>query len=268
MQLEIQEIISTLKSSLGTRDDVDPIEALADQARETAEGAGVRSWRLRAFRLGVDEIWYSDLGAIDGKLQLLERDRYRIEINSKSPSTRQLFSLAHEIGHILLEKHVPILGSDLKHRSLFHSDYSLAEEAVVDRLAAAMLIPFDVVTEMLQQSQSALQTTIDLQTKYGVSVAAILHRMSDIGATTPPIFQFRCNRTLGELILLTGPRWKLPLALSPPPDWRIPMSRVSVDPSRRDLQLGTIRVCHDVGLEEDLKGEFIWKNPFRMMASF
>lgn len=268
MQLEVQEILASLQESLNVEDGVDPVEALAEEARETAEGNGVRSWRLRAFRLGVEEIRYANLGSIDGRLRLSEQGKYQIEVNSKSPATRQLFSLAHEIGHILLERHVPPLGSDLKHRSLFHSDYSIAEETVVDRLAAAMLLPSDVVMKMLRQSGSVLQTTADLQTRFGVSFAAILRRLSDLGARVPPILRFRCDRMRGELKLIAGPRWKLPLALSPPPGWTIPLSQISADSTRRDLQLGVVRVCHECGLEEDLQGEFLWQNSTRVMASF
>lgn len=70
--------------------------------------------------------------------------RYQIQINNTDAPVRQRFTVAHEIGHFLL--HIGEIDSDgITDSILYRSKLSDKKEAEANRLAAAMLLPWDKV---------------------------------------------------------------------------------------------------------------------------
>jgi len=100
--------------------------------------------------------------------------RYDIEhpiiiVNKKLPGDRQRFSLAHELGHLLMK-----IESDLD------------EENAAHRFAGAFLVP----KEMTFLELGALRKMLDfrelyvLKHKFGMSMGAWIHRASELGIIT------------------------------------------------------------------------------------
>jgi len=82
------------------------------------------------------------------------------------PRTRQRFSLAHELGHCLLE-----VNGDIK------------EEKVMHRFAGALLVPAEKVIFELDTTRHKLsiKELLFLKDKYGLSMGAWLYRAKDLG---------------------------------------------------------------------------------------
>jgi len=82
--------------------------------------------------------------------------------NARFPGDRLRFSLAHELGHLVLN----VKGLD--------------EEKACHRFAGAFLIPKEVAIEELRQGLS-LSDLIHLKSKYGLSIQAWIYRAKDLG---------------------------------------------------------------------------------------
>lgn len=88
------------------------------------------------------------------------------------PGDRQRFTLAHELGHLMLKGRLTS-GMD--------------EEAACNRFAGAFLFPRASVLQALGQRRNALeiQELALLKAAFGLSMAGILHRAEDLGIITP-----------------------------------------------------------------------------------
>jgi Zn-dependent peptidase ImmA (M78 family)/transcriptional regulator with XRE-family HTH domain len=93
-----------------------------------------------------------------------------IVVKENLPRARQRFSLAHELGHCLLE-----VGEGLK------------EEKAMHRFAGAFLVPREKVLFELEETRHKLsiKELLILKQKYGLSMGAWLFRATDLGIITP-----------------------------------------------------------------------------------
>ena len=91
-----------------------------------------------------------------------------IAIGSEWPGDRQRFTLAHELGHLMLDGR---LGEDLD------------EEKACDRFAGAFLVPGEMVIEALGAKRRWLEPRelLLLKQEYGLSMAAWSYRARDMG---------------------------------------------------------------------------------------
>ncbi|MBM7367457.1 Zn-dependent peptidase ImmA (M78 family) [Gordonia hydrophobica] len=102
---------------------------------------------------------------LDGLSQWID-DHPVMLINSAMPTDRQRWTLAHELGHLVL-----------------HNEYVDGDvEADADAFAAAFLMP----TEMIRTSltKPTLGRLIDLKQEWGVSIAALIQRARSLGTIT------------------------------------------------------------------------------------
>ncbi|MCK9592960.1 MAG: XRE family transcriptional regulator [Methanoregula sp.] len=108
-----------------------------------------------------------------------------IVMKENLPKARQRFSLAHELGHCLLET-----GGDLK------------EENAMHRFAGAFLVPREKALFELEETRHKLsiKELLILKEKYGLSMGAWLHRAMDLGVITPENY-------LGIIKLFTKKGW-------------------------------------------------------------
>ncbi len=92
-----------------------------------------------------------------------------IVVKENLSRARQRFSLAHELGHCLLE-----VEGDLK------------EESAMHRFAGAFLVPRDKVLFELDATRNkfSIKELLILKEKYGLSMGAWLHRAMDLGVIT------------------------------------------------------------------------------------
>ena len=93
-----------------------------------------------------------------------------IVVKENLPRARQRFSLAHELGHCLLEV-----------------EGGLDEEKAMHRFAGAFLVPREKVLFELEETRHkfSIKELLILKEKYGLSMGAWLHRATDLGIITP-----------------------------------------------------------------------------------
>ncbi|MFA5269611.1 MAG: XRE family transcriptional regulator [Methanoregula sp.] len=93
-----------------------------------------------------------------------------IVVKENLPRARQRFSLAHELGHCLLEV-----------------NGGLDEEKAMHRFAGAFLVPREKVLFELDETRHkiSIRELLILKKKYGFSMGAWLHRAMELGIITP-----------------------------------------------------------------------------------
>ncbi len=130
----------------------------------------------RDLNLPVD---YTDLG--EGIAGHIVKDRQRsprsgffIRINSTQHSNRQRFTLAHEIAHFIL--HRDLIESGLVDDTMYRSEISGHYETQANRMAADIIMPFDLVKEKYEEGYDAP----GLAGLFGVSLGAMEIRLERI----------------------------------------------------------------------------------------
>lgn len=136
---------------------LNPIPELVD----VLESKGVR----------VFEVGESADSKFDGLAAKVNGQRV-IVISSNWSGDRQRFTMAHELGHLILEGR---LSDDLD------------EERASDRFAGAFLLPEDAIWSELGEFRTRLelQELLMLKQEYGISIAGILYRAKDLGIIKP-----------------------------------------------------------------------------------
>jgi len=96
-----------------------------------------------------------------------------VVFNEKCSGDRQRFSIAHELGHLVLD-----VGEDLGE--------DLDEEKACNRFSGALLVPREVfVNDVGEQRRQISQRELELlKRKYGVSMQSLVYRMKDLGIIT------------------------------------------------------------------------------------
>lgn len=91
-----------------------------------------------------------------------------IVISTQWPGDRQRFTLAHELGHLVLS-------------SFLHS--SLDEEKCCNRFAGAFLLPKEILKSILGEHRNHIEARELglLKQEFGISMLSILHRIEDTG---------------------------------------------------------------------------------------
>ncbi|KQN53781.1 ImmA/IrrE family metallo-endopeptidase [Erwinia sp. E602] len=157
--------------------DWDDIETLAGQLRD--------SWQLGSAPIAdlIDLletrgilVIVTDIGKqtrFDG-LQADVAGKPAIIVSSNWPGDRQRFTLAHELGHLLLQGR---LSADMD------------EEKACNRFAAAFLLPACCVRQQTGQyrHQIEFRELYLLKQEYGISMAACLYRLLSLGIISPAL---------------------------------------------------------------------------------
>jgi hypothetical protein len=149
-----------------------PAGAVTDPRADTAAFVAARRLpgeplRAMALRLGVSRIIEEPM-AFEGGLFDLSHGERIIKLNATSPSTRKRFTLAHEIGHLLLGKP--------GFRSSDSTDHAL--ERSCDAIAAELLMPTDETVPFVKSlgnpSPEKLRT---IASRFDVSLQAAAFRV-------------------------------------------------------------------------------------------
>ena len=156
-----------------------PIErGLADRLVRTVERLGgpvpVDLEQIAA-SLGVTEIVATDM-VEDGRTTS-SVGRLRIELRADRPSTRTRFTLAHEIGHILID------GDESVARRT-HALETDAIEKLCDRIAASILMPRDWISTYSLRDRYNLSLIRLIAHKADVSLAAATVRLAEVSDRT------------------------------------------------------------------------------------
>ncbi len=144
-----------------------------DRARSFAESAFPEAPEELAKRLGID-VRYSPLSGCDGWC-LVKDQKAIVHVNNKLSTVRQRFTLAHELGHLILG--VPTVVGET-YEDMLRSDSN--EERRVNDLASALLIPAKVAVEVLSELPVVTASLQKLAKKANVSELAAAIRVCNL----------------------------------------------------------------------------------------
>lgn len=108
---------------------------------------------------------------ISGMLKPDEEGGYVIKINRFEPKERQRFTIAHEIAHFLLHKH--LIARGVVDSALYRSKLSSRLEAEANRLAADILMPKALVEHERRLVPIGVDVDRYLAQKFEVSLPAM-----------------------------------------------------------------------------------------------
>ena len=130
-------------------------------------------------------------GQMSGLLHRSENgNRVVIGVNSRHPTVRQRFSIAHELGHLAL--HEPAFQIDqhafVSFRNSKSSGASDPREIEANQFAAALLMPEALLTacvEQLGENPDVEDSIRRLAQRFDVSTQAMSIRLTSLGVITP-----------------------------------------------------------------------------------
>lgn len=150
--------------------------------------------RDQGAELRIEGMEASDNSNISGFLYR-ERDKAIIGVNAAHHPNRRRFTVAHELGHLLL--HGPADGirvDDVHVDRAFHLRSQLSSEGTdpaereANFFAAELLMPEHFLTTEVQSFDPADDAAAkDLAKRYGVSVQAMMIRLSNLGIVKPDL---------------------------------------------------------------------------------
>lgn len=150
-----------------------------------------------ARHLGVDGIVSRRLDREEGRLQLRDSDAL-IVLNTDMSRARRRFTIAHEIGHLVLADPRFDLAPLCAKRSF------RTEEHFCDRLAEALLMPASWIVDRYDQLPQCLSTMLDCTSRFGVSAAAAAVRLQRILRWSRSLLRFRLCRDEWTLLSVTA----------------------------------------------------------------
>jgi hypothetical protein len=105
------------------------------------------------------------------------RARPLILLDPRRPPTRKLFTIAHEVGHLVIPWHVGTMACHVDRRLSFPDRLYASTEAEANRFASALLMPSDWVREVVKATPLAFDPIYDEFRKIGVSKIAATLRL-------------------------------------------------------------------------------------------
>jgi|ERR1700687_2550008 len=99
---------------------------------------------------------------------------FSIMVNSNEAPVRQRFTIAHEIAHFLLHRHLLESKGALVDDTMYRSGLSTAEEAAANKMAAHILMPFSLINSL---SNSGFNSVESLAKQLQVSKTAMKIRL-------------------------------------------------------------------------------------------
>ncbi len=132
------------------------------------------------------EVREADLFDISGALRH-EKEQWRIYVNRQDSPTRQLFTLAHELGHYFLHKDTRpefIDGGFVLHREE-STKYDI-EEVEANEFAGNLIMPEGPIAKRIGQERKVNAQQVEaLAKEFGVSLLAMAVRLRNIGYDVP-----------------------------------------------------------------------------------
>jgi Zn-dependent peptidase ImmA (M78 family) len=121
-----------------------------------------------------------------------EKTRTVIGVNSSHPQTRQRFTIAHEIGHLVLQHKGEIFVDQTVVKRDGKSSRAVDRQEIdANRFAAELLMPERLVLEAVHRRQerssdiSATQIVDELAIEFQVSPQAMEYRLTNLGMFIP-----------------------------------------------------------------------------------
>jgi len=134
------------------------------------------------------EIIYKQING-SGELRRLPNDTFQVVCNVTLPSARSRFTIAHELGHIIIERS----GNDLDQRSK-------DAERLCDLIATELLMPAHVFRRDLPNELS-IMAILKLAERYGTSLQSTAYRCAEVGrASVVEARHGKLGRPVGQLL--------------------------------------------------------------------
>lgn len=129
-----------------------------------------------ALRLGVQIQRVPMEGDLSGRLYRAENsDKWILEVNHSHHMNRQRYTIAHELGHFCLHKH---LSQRFEDQVFFRGAESSKEEWQANDFAGAILIPESEFRDLVRSGMSDIEL---LAEQFGVSTLALRIRAKNLG---------------------------------------------------------------------------------------
>jgi Zn-dependent peptidase ImmA (M78 family) len=143
---------------------------LSSEARELSQGKGVHLPRL-VEALGIALRFDESVPTRDGTARRAPGGHYEIVVKASGKlSARVRFTIAHELGHVLIDKHYGI-------RPRTRGEY-WTHEHLCDRFAAILLVPDAAASEF--DATDPFESLRGITQRYGVSGAVAAQRVSEL----------------------------------------------------------------------------------------
>lgn len=135
-------------------------------------------------RLGIELVKQPMESHVSGMLEPLPNSKYRITVNDTMSEGRQRFTIAHELGHLALHRH--LIGDGLDDRAMRSSKpgcydnthITKYEETEANKFAASLLLPKDAVLK--KAAELGRNNLSDLAKYFKVSEEAMQIRLNTL----------------------------------------------------------------------------------------
>ena len=139
--------------------------------------------------LGADVVYRAFEGDVSG---MVYRDRSEklIGVNSSHAPNRQRFTVAHEVGHLVLHKGTPVFVDSFEGRINWRDGASAKEESEANAFAAELLMPRAFVDREVEQAMddqplSPTRLIGDMAKTFKVSQQSMKYRLENLGILDP-----------------------------------------------------------------------------------
>jgi hypothetical protein len=164
MRGRLNKYIQHICAKYGVKDPYQAVSLFVDSHRNGSE-----SLESLCHNFGVSEILREDLSFEGGVFQ--EDTRLIIKLNARSPATRQRFTLAHELAHLMMAPEKTAYAR----RSFAQTDL----ESICDMVAAELLMPYNEIRGRASGNAS-LDSLLTITRNFQVSIQAAAIRISNL----------------------------------------------------------------------------------------
>ena len=154
------------------------IDSFVDTRLPLIDEHGRRSLAACARYLRVDDVDYEEIAG-DGYVVPKPNGSYSVTVSLDVHKVRQRFTIAHELGHILLHDLEPSTRS-IAHRTVFTPPGHYVEESLCDKIAASILCPRSTIHELWQGSRVTPSLIHQVADYFCVSKACAAIRLQDV----------------------------------------------------------------------------------------
>lgn len=138
-----------------------------------------------ARRMGINVIRRPYEDDFCGSIECNSDGKFTIELNSTHADTRQRFTLAHEIGHFVLHRHLLGNGTSdnrayrtMRTKGPFNTDIQHRHEVEANKFAANLIMPKALVQSVREKLGNP--STLQIASLFGVSEKAMAIRLERI----------------------------------------------------------------------------------------
>jgi Zn-dependent peptidase ImmA (M78 family) len=126
----------------------------------------------------------------DGYLGKSDQGDLVIRFREGASKERARFTIAHEIGHIILAR---VQGKDVSDVSFRLNGACDAEEYAVNRIAAELLMPAPLLRRRIQSQPPSWSLLWQIRSQFSVSTSALLRRLLELPDLPTVFFRIDCS---------------------------------------------------------------------------